>query len=230
MARGRAADLIAGTRARDRELAEWLEAVCESPLRFEGDCPNLHSSENHVHLFHLEYAAERHDWIGLTYREQVAETILGRWQARLRGMRASLPAGARLYVYQDMAPTVSAVAETPAGYPYPGEPTFVDSPREIMALYVGRRWSENFCPGGGPTPERIVAEVARHAGSIGKPTADALGMKVGVLRRAIEWFDLQEEVNALRKQAGRRPARFLAGEALPFRYSVYERRLAPEAM
>ncbi len=220
-------DLIAETRPRCRDLADQIEVVCEQPFSFDGEHPNSHSAANHTHLWWLEYWADRLPWIDLGFRVACAETMLTRWRARLKGYAPYQAAGYRLYLYEDLAPTLSAVAETPFGFPYPGEPTFVDGPREIMALYAGRSWAEVFLDADIPNDQQILAAVKANAGSIGRPTANGLGLKPGALRKLIENCDLQDEVNAIRKHFGRRPARFRDEERLPFSYRVYEERLPP---
>lgn len=219
-------DIPAFTRARSPELADFLDACRETPLYFEGDDPNLHSADNHIHLFHLVAAKEDHGWIDTAYMTAFAENIFDRWRARLKGLAPYQAQGYRLYLYQDFAPTVSVVAETPQGFPYPGTPFFVDSPAQVMALYAGFRLSEAL-RGDGLRDTDILNAVERHKGSIGKPTANALGMQVGELRRAIEWWSIQDQVNALRKHFRRRPAAFRSDYDLPFAYKVYEERLPP---
>ncbi len=220
-------ELIAETRKRCQELADQIEAVCDQPFSFDGDHPNSHSAFNHTHLWWLEYWADRFAWIDLGIRVACAETMLARWRARLKGHAPYQSTGYRLYLYEDLAPTLSAVAETSIGFPYPGEPTFVDHPRDIMALYAGRSWAEVFQDADIPSDKQILAAVKANAGSIGRPTANRLGTKPGALRKLIENWDLQDEVNALRKHFGRRPAKFRSDETLPHRYRIYEDRLPP---
>jgi len=214
------------TRTRCAELADFLHDCCVGPLAFEGDLPNAHSAHNHVHLWALEYWADRHTWIDLDYRVDFAEHILDRWRGRLKGLAPYHHAGYRMYLYEDMAPTVSVVAETPFGFPYPDTPVFVNGTREIMALYVGRSWRMNFAPlADGVTRDQVLGTIERQAGSIAKPTAQALGLQVGALRTLIEHMGLEDRVNAIRKRYRRRPARFRADEAFAHSYRIYERRL-----
>lgn len=201
------ADLLTETRRRCPELAEFLQGSMETPLRFEDVHPNMQSSHNHIHLWALEYWADRHNWIDLAYRVAFAEAIFARWRVRLTGNAPYLDRGYRLYLYEDMAPTVSVVAETDVGCPYgvvPADNTLA----EVMVPYTKRSWSAIFNAEGGLTPERVLQVVERNKGSIGKPTAQALGLQVGHLRREIEWFGIGDEVNALRKTYKRRPVQF----------------------
>lgn len=186
----------------------------EAPLRFDGEHPIMHSADNHIHLWALEYWADHHKWIDLAYRVAFAEAIFDRWKARLTGYAPYLERGYRLYLYEDLAPTVSMVAETDTGCPY-GLARLVDAPADVMAGYVGRSWSEMFAGHDVVNPEQILRAVERQSGSISKPTAQTLGMQVGHLRRWIEWFEIGGEVNALRKRFKRRPAQFRAEHAAP---------------
>ncbi len=217
-------DIQAFTRQRSAEMADYLDACRETPLRFVGDDPNLHSAHNHLHLFHLIAVREEHGWIDTAYRTAFVDCIFDRWQARLKGFSPYSSQGYRLYLYQDFAPTISVVAETPQGFPYPGAPFFVDSPARIMALYADFRLSDAF---GRATlrDAHILQAVERHKGSTGKPTAQALGMQVGELRRAIEWWGVQREVNTIRKRHARRPAKFRNDHEMPFTFKVFEARL-----
>lgn len=219
--------LVNFTRERCPELADFLVNACATPLTFEeGAHPNTHSADNHIHLFELERWADHHSWIDLDYRTQFAELIFARWRGRLKGLWPYRASGYRFYLYEDLAPTVSAVAETAEGFPYPGEPTFVSSPRDIMARFAERSWAGvfDFEPWA-VSREKLIAAVEANAGSISKPTAASLGLKVGQLRTTIEVMGLDGEVNRLRKRFKRRPAKFRTEADLPFRYHCYELRL-----
>jgi len=219
---------IAETRHRCPELWGFLEAVAEGPLTFEGPYAIDHSAANHVHLWALEWWSDHHAWIDTDYRTAFAATILERWRSRLKGLAPYHTTGYRLYLYEDLAPTVSVVAETAQGCPYGGHLSFVSSVRDVMVSYAGRRWSANFTDDRGAiTPERVLAVIEREAGSIGAPSANALGVKVGMLRRVIEQLDIECEVNAIRKRYKRRPAQFNAVGSLGGTFRVYEERLPP---
>ncbi|RVT84387.1 hypothetical protein DXV76_11925 [Rhodobacteraceae bacterium CCMM004] len=200
-------DVRAETRARCPELADALEAACAAPLRFEGPDPWRHSADNHVHLWALEWWAERLDWIDTDYRVAFARTVTDHWRGRLRGLWPHRATGYRVYLYADLAPTLSVVADTPQGCPYAGVRR-VATRHGVMAGYADRRWSDAFGGAWEVSPERVLAAVERNAGSIAKPTAQALGMQVGHLRTLIEAMGIDDRVNALRKRHGRRPARF----------------------
>lgn len=219
-------DLPEFTRSRSQELADFLEECCVQPLSFEGEHPNGHSAHNHIHLFELERCADHHAWIDLDYRTRFVEHIFARWRGRLKGLPPYREAGYRFYLYEDLAPTLSVVAETPYGFPYPGEPTFVDRPRDIMALYLERSWADNFDFEPWQFSHEIVLEaIEANKGSISKPSAETLGLKVGQLRTLIEQMGLDRRVNTIRKRFKRRPAKFREEEELPFRYHCYEMRL-----
>ncbi|WP_127112654.1 hypothetical protein [Shimia sediminis] len=206
------------------ELADFLDHCCEAPLRFEGDHPLMHSSDNHIHLWALEYWADHHGWIDTGYRVRFAEAIFARWRARLKGMRPYQGRGYRLYLYADLAPTVSVVAETDVGCPYGLAEAFAPDLASVMRRYAGQSWAAHFGDeGAAPTPQAVLKAVERHHGSISKPTAQALGMQVGHLRRFIEWFELADEVNVLRKRHKRRPVQFREEHAAPL--EIWEERL-----
>lgn len=210
------------TKTRCPELAAFLEACCEAPLRFDGDHPNQHSSHNHIHLWALEWWADHHAWITLDYRVRFVAEILNAWRGRLKGHAPYQADGYRLYLYEDMAPTLSVVAQTPFGFPYPGTPRFVGTATDIMTLYTGRSWRAQFEAGAQiPSAAEILRQVDKAAGSISKPTAQALGIGVGALRVLIEQMGLQSEVNALRKRYKRRPAQFRDEDSL-HSYRIYE--------
>lgn len=215
------------TQQRCPELALFLKQCCASPLSFDGDHPNYHSYLNHIHLWALEWWADHHAWIDLDYRVEFVEEIFNHWRGRLKGLQPYQEGGYRFYLYEDMAPTISVVAETEHGFAYDLENAkFVDSIAQIMTLYLDRSWQENFdFDPWEATPEKILQTVETHKGSISKPTANALGMKVGQLRRLIEQMMLADDVNAIRKRFKRRPARFRPEEEHPFQFHVHERRL-----
>ncbi len=220
--------LVVQTRRRCAELANFLEGVCEAPLDFTSEHPLDHSRFNHVHLWALEYWADRHGWIDLGYRVDFVEAILTRWTQRLRGYRPYQEQGYRLYLYADLAPTVSVVAETPHGCPYSGNLTFVERTVDVLRPYANRSWADNFTDDPYALgPDRILDAVARHAGSISHATARSLGVSRGRLRSMIDVFDLGEEVNAIRKRNRRRPAAFRDVPLNDRNVAVHERLLAP---
>jgi hypothetical protein len=223
-------DLLREAQSLSPRLAQWLQAIGEQLFVFAEDHPLKHSSHNHVHLFLLEYEADTHPQITLAFRCRIVSFIFETWKQRLKGYRPYQEAGFRLYLYEDSAPTVSVVAETPYGFPYGGQPVFVHSPAEVMERYVGSSWHERF-----PTassrdtePEYLLETIGKQNGSIGRSTANSLHMTTAELRQWIEWFDLQEPVNRLRKKYGRRPAQFLNPDELleiaPYR--IYELKLS----
>jgi hypothetical protein len=219
---------VAFTRIRCPELADFLEACCSSRLAFDGAHPLEHSSQNHIHLWALEYWADRHEWIDLEYRAAFVDAIFQRWRGRLKGLAPYRMSGFRLYLYEDLAPTVSAVAETEFGFPYGGTPEFVQSTREVLELYLGRRWSDNFESGKWKLPpSQVLRMVEDQQGSIGRRTASQLGIQVGALRILIEQMGLEASVNEIRKRHKRRPAAFRYNESFEHGYRVYERRLPP---
>lgn len=217
------------TQSRSVELAEYAEAVSRSPLAFVGLNPLEHSAHNHVHLWKLEYLADRCDWIDIEYRVEFVNFILEQWRRRLKGLPPYREHGYRVFVYEDLAPTISVVAETDGGFPYSsGTPVFVKTVREILALYATRSWKVHFTDADQDiSTERVVTAVTNNKGSIGRPTAQQLGLPVGKLRLLIVNMGLAEQVNEIRKRYRRPPSDFT--NELPYsdRWHVFERRLPP---
>lgn len=215
--------LITETRKRCPELGEFLEYCCKAPLSFDGPYPMMHSSNNHIHLWALEWWADHHQWIDLDYRIDFVAEIFAHWRGRVKGLLPYREDGYLVYLYEDMAPTVSIVASTPEGCPYGREHTFVGSTGEVLAPYVNQSWQDNFefVPWE-VDQDRILKVIEKNAGSIGKPSAEALGVKVGHLRTLIEQMGLEEQVNALRKRYKRRPANFREEEFSDMPRRMYE--------
>ena len=118
-------EILRQTRRRCPELAQYLEDVAASPLRFDGSDPLQHSSDNHVHLWKIESLADTYGWIDVDYRVEVVSYLLEQWRCRLKGLPPYRQQGYRLYLYEDLAPTISVVAETPIRFPYSyGTPVF----------------------------------------------------------------------------------------------------------
>jgi len=110
-------DIVEYTRTRSKELANYLEECACSPLTFEGNDPLSHSSSNHVHLWYLEYYSERNNWINVEYKLAFISYILKTWKNRIKGFFPYQSQGYRIYVYGDLAPTISVVANTEIGSP-----------------------------------------------------------------------------------------------------------------
>lgn len=123
------------TFSRSPELAEYIQSVAASPLAFDGPYPLQHSSHNHVHLWKLEYLSDTCDWIDVDYRVECISFILGHWRGRLKGLPPYRERGYRVYVYEDLAPSISVVAETDFGFPYCNDHAlFVGNIRDILQL------------------------------------------------------------------------------------------------
>jgi hypothetical protein len=220
-------ELLQYTQSRSPELAEYIRAVAHSPLSFDGPYPYDHSSHNHIHLWKLEYLADTCEWIDVDYRVECVNHILEQWRRRLKGLPPYNDRGYRLYVYEDLAPTISAVAETEIGFPFSnGQPVFVKNIRDVLSLYEDRSWKDHFASGDWQISEkRLLDVVTRNKGSISKPTAENLGVPVGKLRSLIINMGLSVEVNSVRKKFQRRPADFSNELVYSDRWRVFERLL-----
>ncbi|GEM45073.1 hypothetical protein [Deinococcus cellulosilyticus] len=212
-------DFIQRTRKFSPALAQYLQQVAEQELNFKGEHPLEHSRHNHVHLWKLEAEADHHPEVNLDFRVEAIRYILQSWSEALR----QHPKGNYLfYLYQDFAPTVSIVRETPAGFPYGGTPVFVQDMTEVMRLYMGRSWQDLFR--GDRTPEQILDLLRKQEGSLSR-TARTLGWSVADLRKWVESWDLGQEVNTLRKHFKRRPAQLKLRDDLPYTYRIHQTRL-----
>ena len=203
-------DFIDYTRSRSPELAEYIHGVAQTPLAFDGSDPIEHSSHNHIHLWKLEYLSDTCSWIDVDYRLECVNHVLEQWRRRLKGLSPYAQRGYRLYVYEDLAPTISAVAETDIGFPYThAQPVFVQTIRDVLKLYEKRSWKEHFtCDDWEISEKRLLYAVHKNNGSISKPTAEKLGIPVGKLRSLITNMGLSSQVNSVRKKFRRRPADF----------------------
>jgi hypothetical protein len=207
------------------DVARFIEEMGEIDLRFHGSEPLDHSRDNHVHLWAIEYAADRHREIDLAFRCAAIRHILARWTARLKGYAPYTAQGFRLYVYGDLAPTLSVVAETSRGCPY-GEVKLAADIETVVRPYVGQSWAARFKPAGGLGPDRLLAAIDKERGSLGA-TARRLGWSLTALRRDIERWEIAPDVNRLRKRNGRRPARFADPIYRVPDTQFWERRLSP---
>ena len=215
------------TRSRSAELAEYAQAVSQSPLAFDGQHPIEHSARNHIHLWKLEYLSDTCGWINVDYRVEFVNYILEEWQRRLKGLPPYKLRGYRIYVYENLAPTISVVAETDIGFPYSnGRPIFVNTLRDVLKLYENRSWKQHFASLDWEISEKRLLDVlTKNNGSIGKPTAEMLGLPVGKLRTLIINMGLGAQVNAIRKHYRRRPADFSDEGVETYRWHVFERML-----
>ncbi|MCE2573879.1 hypothetical protein [Motilimonas eburnea] len=224
-------DILAYTKTRSNELADYLDECARSPLVFDGNDPLMHSSDNHIHLWNLEYFAERNEWIDLKYKHEFVTYILDAWKNRIKGLAPYQTQGYRMYVYSDMAPTISVVAETEIGFPYRNSldnAVYVNELLSVLEHYEGRKWSHNFGGEWDLTHERVLNTVASNKGSISKPTANMLGLKVGELRHLIINMGLSRKVNDIRKKFKRRPADFSHNVDDDYQMLFYEILLPPK--
>jgi len=212
------------------DLSVWLSGIAEAPFDFTGTLPVHQSAYNHRHLWMLEWWADYDRRIDVAFRHRAVAWIFRQWTRRLVSYRPYQTMGYRLYLYEDVAPTVSVVAETPAGFPYGGQPSFVASMDDVLRLYAGRSWRvalgiDERSPQ--LTPQRLLTIIEDQHGSIGRPVADSLSVTQAQTRRLIELWDLGHDVNRIRKRFHRPPAQFCTEEQILHRYKVYEERLPP---
>ena len=212
------------TQSRSAELAEYAQFVAQMPFDFTGQHPIEHSAHNHVHLWKLEYLADTYPWINTSYRVDFVNYIFDQWRRRLKGFSPYQWRGYRLYLYEDLAPTLSVVAETEIGFPYArGQAIVVPTVEDVLQRYAHRSWKQYFAsPGWEISEKRLLNVVAKNNGSISKPTAEALGLTVGKLRILIINMGLAEQVNALRKRYRRSPADFSNDLETAYRWHVFE--------
>ncbi len=217
------------TESRSNELAEYIQAVAQCPLEFEGSDPLAHSSHNHIHLWKLEYLSDTFNWINVDYRVECINYIIEQWRQRLKELLPYSQRGYRIYVYEDLAPTISVVAETDIGFPYSNsnrEALFVQNIRDVLTLYENRSWKEHFVSLDWELSETHLLEtITKNNGSISKPTAEQLALSVGKLRNLIINMGLGSQVNAIRKHFHRRPADFSNELEHSDRWHIFERLL-----
>lgn len=223
-------EVLKYTRRRCPELAEYLESVAATPFCFEGTDPLRHSSHNHVHLWKIESLADSCDWIDVNYRVEAVSFLLEQWRRRLKGLPPYRQSGYRMYLYEDLAPTISVVVQTQIGFPYSHRsPIFVDRIRDILTLYEGRSWKQHFAESEWEiSTKRILSVVKKNGGSISRPTASQLGLPVGKLRTLVINMGLDNQVNLIRKQFKRRPADFTNEFVFSEGWHVFERILQPQ--
>ena len=215
-------DFIRQTKLKHPDLGSYLETVCHVKLCFEGDHPLVHSSQNHIHLWQLEYESDDHPWINSSYREAFVKCIFEAWRVRLKQYAPYKEQGYRLYLYDDLAPTVSVVANTAHGCPY-GDVTTVHTLAEVLATYEGRSWRALFSDDDWEiNPDLVLKVIKKQKGSISRPTANTLGLKPGKLRLLIINMGLEDEVNQIRKRYKRRPADFSEGPFQQQAFTIYE--------
>jgi hypothetical protein len=89
------------------ELCRVLEAVCAQPLNCDEPDAMRHSYCNHTHLWALEWRAERHAWKDLKYRIAFVDEIFAPMARTFEGLPPYRAGGYRMYLYQDLATTVS---------------------------------------------------------------------------------------------------------------------------
>ena len=205
-----------------QEFADYIASIAESELRFQGEHPIEHSRYNHVHLFGLGRWARENPRIDLKLKMQAVEYIFARWKVRLKSYQPYTRQGFRMYLYEDFAPTISVVAETKFGFPYGRQPVFVDSPMDILEIYENQDWNDFLQPN---KETAVLFAIEKSQGSIGTRAAQLIGLRAVELRKYIEWFEIGDQVNLIRKQFHRKPIQFLSYEDRFMRFKCYELRV-----
>ena len=208
------------------ELREYVEAIAEMEFVFWGDHPEAHSGENHEHLWKIEWLADDYPQIDLAIRQQAVEFIFERWRVRLKSFHPYRQSGYRLFLYEDVAPTVSVGAQSPHGFFYSDRLQFVSSIGDVLRPFTNRSWRARFASGLPPPDQRsLLSAIEKTQGSIGTRAAQSLGINVAELRKRIEWLEISGQINDLRKRFKRRPAKFVDHDLSPFKCKIFELRL-----
>ncbi len=209
------------------ELGEYVAAIAEKEFVFWGDHPEPHSGENHEHLWKLEVLAGDYPQIDLAIRQQAVEFIFERWRVRLKSFHPYRQNGYRLFLYEDFAPTVSVGAQSPHGFFYSDRLQFVSSIAEVLRSFSNRSWRAQLASTPLALDERsLLSAIEQAQGSIGTRAAQSLGLSVAELRKRIEWLEVADQVNDLRKRFKRRPARFTDCSLQPLNCKIFELRLS----
>ena len=196
-----------------REISPWLgdfvEAVAWQDLSFSDPSPIRNGSYNKMLLWVSEYLAETNSRIDVAYRCRMYRYITDVWKQRLKAYHPYQQDGYVIYMYDQAAPALSVREMTDEWEPeHEPEIRLIDRLEEFFKPFAKTRWSENFIGDGFSRPDRLLEEISRAEGSIGKSVAQRLGLNMAELRHYIEWLGIQGEVNRIRKKHGRTPARF----------------------
>ncbi|WP_439137740.1 hypothetical protein [Roseicyclus sp.] len=208
-------DILQQTRNNSAALADYLASVmarAAQPLADDGLC---------LHLWRLEHVAAMSDWIDPAYRRGLALALIAAWRD---GVSQVSQAGWRILLYQDVMPTLALRPIRELPMPLPGAARPVAAPGDVLMAYHRAPWpSDDALPAYVPAAEDILEVITAHAGSLGRKSAAALGLKPGSLRFVIEQDGLARAVNIIRADHGRALARFRApqgGVAQP--YLIYQ--------
>jgi hypothetical protein len=203
----------------DQELSDYVEHIGETEFQFKGDNPYDHSAYNHVHLRGLQVLARDNPRVTLEVQVQAVEYIFERWKTRLKSFHPYTQKGYRLELSENFAPTISVEANTVYGRTGGNSAVYVDSMLEIFRIYEGQDWCSFLQPS---EKSAILYAVEQSQGSIGTRAAQLIGLNAVELRKYIEWFEMDDEVNTIRKQFHRRPVQFLSYEQRFSKYKIYE--------
>lgn len=162
-------DILQQTRKNSADLADELASVMAmARARVPGEGMR-------VHLWRFEHAAARNDWIDARYRVALARALVAAWRADLTRVQG----GAwRLLFYQDVMPTIALHPADDTRSPLPGPQQRVACPGEVLLRYQDAPWpSDDTLPDAVPHAPEILRVVADNAGSLGRHSAAALGLK-----------------------------------------------------
>tara|TARA_B100000315_G_C14424117_1_gene516985 strand:- start:161 stop:832 length:672 start_codon:yes stop_codon:yes gene_type:complete len=206
----------------DRELGEWIEYF--SALEFDFNPDNIYAyNSNYEYFWYLESKACDHPEIDLAFRCGTVEYIRSLWRVRLKGYAPYRTTGYFLYMWESLAPKMEIMAFKPELLHFEPREVVVDSIEEMMRPYVDRPWDGLFdWSRPRPGPKDILHVIEKEKGSIGSRTAQRLGFKVGELRRDIGRWEIEGQVNCIRKKYHRRPAKFVNHYEAEWRRHYYE--------
>ena len=190
----------------DPELGSLIKTTAERRFDFRF----IHDSSaypfNYENLWFIESFADDHSEIDVRFRADTIRYVMERWRVNLRGYRPYQNSGYYVYLCETLAPKIGVMPLSHANQIVDSQDIKIKTIDAFVRPYQNRSWRKKFSNGEMHSDKEILKAITTENGSIGTRTAGRLKITVAQLRNVIEFWNISDEVNHIRKFNKRRPA------------------------
>ena len=200
-------NILQRARSISGQFVDHIEDCAECVFDFSDLNDPYANPDNRVYLWFVESFLEDYEGDGLAFRVAITRYILERWRSRLKGYQPYHQTGYIIYIYETLAPKLDVLI--PGSGVLSGQQNLIPTLEEYWQPYTRIPWRDRFeARGIRDEVRRTLEALKKENGSISHGTAQRLGITRAQLRRNIMSWEIEDDVNGIRKHFRRKPAHF----------------------